>query len=74
MHAYNKLKKEVLESEKSQELIMEENTPRNVWPLGVITQVKEGRDGIVRSVCIRTKATTLVRPVTKVVLLERSLS
>ena len=51
-------------------LICDENTPRGLWPLGIVVDAVQGRDGLVRSVKLRTKATTLVRPVTKVVLLE----
>ena len=53
-------------------LIVEENTPRGVWPLGLITEAHQSEDGLVRSVKIRTKSTCLVRPITKVVLLEGS--
>jgi len=51
-------------------LLVEENMPRRVWPLGLVVQVKKGRDGLVRSVKVRTKSTELVRPITKVVSLE----
>lgn len=51
-------------------LIMDENTPRGVWPMGIVCGVNHSRDGLVRSVKVRTKATVLVRPVTKVVGLE----
>lgn len=40
---------------------------------GLVTHVKVGSDGLVRSVQVRTKATELVRPVTKVVFLEGSI-
>ena len=51
-------------------LIYEENTPRYLWPMGLVVEVKEGRDGLVRSVKIKTKSTYLLRPVTKVVKIE----
>ena len=51
-------------------LLVDENVPRRLWPLGLIIQVHPGRDGLVRSVRVKTKSTTLVRPVTKVVSLE----
>ena len=51
-------------------LLVDENSPRGAWPLGRVIDVHEGRDGLVRSVRIRTKSTVLVRPVTKLVLLE----
>ena len=53
-------------------LVVDENTPRGLWPLGLIIGVHFGRDGLVRSVRVRTNATTLVRPVTKIILLEGS--
>ena len=51
-------------------LILDENTPRQLWPMGLVTEVIHGRDGIVRSVRIRTKAREFVRPITKVIDLE----
>ena len=51
-------------------LIADENTPRNLWPLAIVQEVKPGRDGLVRSVKVRTRSTELVRPITKIVLLE----
>ena len=51
-------------------LLVDENTPRNLWPLGIVLEVTEGRDGLVRSVRIRTQSTVLIRPVTKIVMLE----
>jgi hypothetical protein len=51
-------------------LVMEENTPRNVWPLALIEEVNMGRDGFVRSVKLKTASSRLVRPICKIVLLE----
>jgi len=51
-------------------LIMHENVPRRLWPLGLVLECKEGRDGLVRSVRVKTKATELVRPISKIVSLE----
>jgi hypothetical protein len=51
-------------------LLLDEHTPRNLWPLGIVTKVSEGRDQNVRSVRVRTKATELVRPITKIIILE----
>ena len=51
-------------------LVVGEATPRNLWPMGIVTQVKKSDDGLVRSVHVKTKATELVRPITKLVLLE----
>ena len=51
-------------------LLFEENTPRYLWPLGLVLEVKEGRDRLVRSVKIKTRSTVLIRPVSKVVKVE----
>ena len=51
---------------------MDENSPRGSWPLGLVIDTSIGRDGLVRSVKVKTKSTQLVRPVTKLVLLEGS--
>ena len=51
-------------------LISDECTPRGAWPLGLITETKIGRDGLVLSAKVRTKSTHLVRPITKLILLE----
>lgn len=50
-------------------LMVEENLPRNSWPLGQITALFPGKDGIVRVVEVRTKAGKLKRAVKKVVVL-----
>jgi len=54
-------------------LVLDENVPRSLWPLGLVVQADPSSDGLVRSVKIKTKSTQLVRPVTKVVKLESSL-
>jgi len=51
-------------------LILHENTPRRLWPLGLVVHCQEGRDGLVRSARVKTKVTELVRPISKLVLLE----
>ncbi len=51
-------------------LMLDENTPRSLWPLALVIAVNEGRDGLVRSLRLKTKSSELVRPVTKVVFLE----
>lgn len=51
-------------------LIVDENTPRNLWPLALVKEVCVGRDGLVRSVKLRSRSSELVRPITKIVLLE----
>ena len=51
-------------------LLVDENTPKNLWPLGIVLEVTEGRDGLVRSVKVKTQSTVLTRPITNVVMLE----
>ena len=54
-------------------LVVGENTPRYVWPIGVVSKVKKSDDGLVRSVTVRTKTSELCRPIHKIVLLESHL-
>ena len=51
-------------------VIVDESTPRKVWPIGRITEVFPDRDGFVRRVRVKTKTSTLDRPITKLCLLE----
>jgi hypothetical protein len=51
-------------------LFVIEQTQRSVWPLGRIIEVIKGRDGLVRTVKVKTPQRILTRPVTKIVLLE----
>ena len=52
-------------------LVLDEKTPRSSWPLGRILEVHaNSKDGLVRSVKIKTATAMLVRPITKIVLLE----
>ena len=51
-------------------LIVGENVPRGIWPMGLVQEIQCGQDGLVRAVKVKTKSTVLVRPITKLVLLE----
>ena len=51
-------------------LVLGENTPRSLWPLGLVLSVSPSKDGLVRSVEVKTKSTVLKRPIHKLVLLE----
>lgn len=52
-------------------LILDDTTPRSVWPLGRVLEVYTSqKDGLVRSAKVRTRNTALVRPVDKIILLE----
>ena len=52
-------------------LFKEDGMARNHWPLGRVTEVREGKDGLVRSVFVRTSThkADLERPIAKLVLL-----
>ena len=52
-------------------LIMDEDSPRNKWPMGRIIEVFPSDDGLVRKVNLKvaSSSTPLKRPVTKLVLL-----
>ena len=52
-------------------LVLDDKKPRNSWPLGRILEVyANSRDGLVRSVRLKTSTSELVRPINKIVLLE----
>ena len=51
-------------------LVADLRYPRGQWPLAVVTRVKEGRDGLIRTATVRTAKSTLTRPVTQLCLLE----
>ena len=46
-------------------LIKDKNTPRNDWLMGVIVNVEQDSQGLVRSAVVRTETTELSRPVHK---------
>ena len=52
-------------------LVLDDTVPRSSWPLGRVLEVYSNKkDGLVRSVKVKTKTSTLVRPIDKLVLLE----
>ncbi|KAL1448563.1 hypothetical protein WDU94_013886, partial [Cyamophila willieti] len=51
-------------------LIGDDNVKRMDWPIGVVTEVIEGRDSVVRVVRVRTSNGTLTRPVQRIYPLE----
>ena len=51
-------------------LVMDGNVHRGKWPLARVVQVHRGKDGYVRSAEVRTNASTLVRPISKLCFLE----
>ena len=50
--------------------VVDDSSPRNVWPIGRITEVFRDNRGMVRRVKVQTKTSTLERPITKLCLLE----
>ena len=54
-------------------LVRYENTPRCRWPLGLITATYPGKDGLVRSVQVKTQSGVYDRPSDKICLLEAQL-
>ncbi len=50
-------------------LIADSQAPRNSWAMGKIEKVNVGNRGCVRSAVVKTKGTTLTRPVTKLCML-----
>ena len=51
-------------------IVVDESTPRNMWPIGRITEVFPDKQQLVCRVKVRTKNSTLLRPVSKLCLLE----
>ncbi|KAK3733837.1 hypothetical protein QZH41_000403 [Actinostola sp. cb2023] len=54
-------------------LVVNDNSPRNSWLIGVITEVYPGRDGLVRRARVKTTRGVFERPITKLCLLEGNL-
>ncbi|XP_066956296.1 uncharacterized protein [Macrobrachium rosenbergii] len=52
--------------------VKEERVPRLLWPLGVITELYPGKDGMVRSAKVKTKRGFVTRPVQNLYNLEIS--
>ena len=52
-------------------LIADDNVPRRQWPIGRVTNMFPGSDGLVRSVQVRAKGSPYRRPITKICLLEQ---
>lgn len=51
-------------------LLMDENAPRKQWPKALVMEALKGRDGLVRSLSLKSKGRIITRPITKVVPLE----
>ena len=48
-------------------LLVDDSVPRGVWPMGRVEEAYAGADGRVRTVRVRARGATYVRPVTKIV-------
>lgn len=53
-------------------LVVTENAPPGYWLLGHVTKEFPGKDGLVRTAEVKTKNSTLLRPISKLCLLEES--
>jgi len=51
-------------------ILVDDNSPRNLWQLGRVTETFPSADGLVRTVKVTTRSTSLMRPVHKLCLLE----
>ena len=47
-------------------LMREDNTPRLSWPIGVVQEMYPGRDGVCRTVSVKTKRGVFVRPIQRI--------
>ncbi len=54
-------------------LIIDDTAPRNSWPMGRIVNIFPDKKGIVRRVQVKTKSSTVERPITKLCLLMDNL-
>jgi hypothetical protein len=55
-------------------LLVDEGLPRGKWLLGRIVKAIPGRDGLVRTVEVKTQNSILVRPIQKLCMLEEATS
>ena len=51
-------------------LIVDEQSPRNLWPMARVTEVYPNKDGLIRRVQVQTKNRILDRPIDKCILLK----
>ena len=54
-------------------LVIDKQRPRNNWPVGQFIETYKGTDDLVRSARVRLQDTELVRPITKLCILEEAL-
>ena len=53
-------------------LVCDEVTPRGQWPMGVVEEVQQSSDDLVRSCVVRCRGGHKIRPITKLCLLEEA--
>ena len=53
-------------------LVKTDNLPRQKWPLGIVIEVFPGKDGLIRSVKVKTANSVVVRPIQRLIDLEIS--
>ncbi len=51
-------------------LVVDETLPQGNWPIARVLETKAGRDGLVRSVKVKTPKSEFIRPISKLCLLE----
>ena len=54
-------------------LVVDKTVPRSRWLLGRVTKVFPGEDSSIRTAEVKTKDSSLTRPVTKLCLLEEAM-
>ena len=55
------------------DLVIDKQRPRNNWPVGRVIETYEGTDDLARSARVHLRDTELVRPITKLCILEEAL-
>ena len=50
--------------------IVDPNLPRHCWPRGIVTKTFPGKDGQVRSACVKTSIAEYHRPEAKIAVLD----
>jgi len=46
-------------------IVVDENSPRNSWPIGIVRETIPDRNGLVRQVRIKIGTNILIRPIDK---------
>ena len=53
--------------------MIDKQRPRNSWPTGRVIETYRGADSLVRSARVRLRDSELVRPITKLCILEEAI-